>query len=146
MWRKTRKPNYGTSCIGTDPNRNWSHKWGGECHWRRSFQLAVRSTTLVNTHWLPAKLWRCRAMQGAYIWNQRLRLQMHRSESEIPSLRNPPLWSESIIPTSREPNPLFQIRNPPVRICDSSFGTRNYSVAIRDSSRRIPNAWTASGI
>lgn len=28
MWRKTRKPNYGTSCIGTDPNRNWGHKWG----------------------------------------------------------------------------------------------------------------------
>lgn len=88
MWRKTRKPNYGTSCIGTDPNRNWGHKWGGEYHWSRSFQLAVRSTTLVNTHWLPAKLWRCRAMQEAYIRNQRLRLQMHRSESES-IIRNP---------------------------------------------------------
>jgi len=27
MWRKTRKPNQGSSCIGTDPNRNWSFKW-----------------------------------------------------------------------------------------------------------------------
>ena len=23
MWRKTRSPNRGSSCIGTDPNRNW---------------------------------------------------------------------------------------------------------------------------
>jgi len=27
MWRKTRKPNTGSSCVGTDPNRNWSFKW-----------------------------------------------------------------------------------------------------------------------
>jgi murein tripeptide amidase MpaA len=29
MWRKTRSPNSGTSCIGTDPNRNWDFHWGG---------------------------------------------------------------------------------------------------------------------
>ena len=29
FWRKTRKPNTGiSSCIGTDPNRNWDYKWG----------------------------------------------------------------------------------------------------------------------
>ena len=27
MWRKTRSPNAGTSCIGTDPNRNWDYSW-----------------------------------------------------------------------------------------------------------------------
>jgi carboxypeptidase A1 len=27
MWRKTRRPNQGTSCVGTDPNRNWAYKW-----------------------------------------------------------------------------------------------------------------------
>ena len=25
MWRKTVKPNPGSSCIGTDPNRNWDN-------------------------------------------------------------------------------------------------------------------------
>jgi len=29
MWRKTRKPNPGSTCVGTDPNRNWSTFWGG---------------------------------------------------------------------------------------------------------------------
>ncbi|CAB1313470.1 unnamed protein product [Coregonus sp. 'balchen'] len=29
MWRKTRKPNPGSSCIGTDPNRNWDAGFGG---------------------------------------------------------------------------------------------------------------------
>ena len=29
MWRKTRSPNSGRSCMGTDPNRNWNFKWGG---------------------------------------------------------------------------------------------------------------------
>jgi len=28
MWRKTRKPNQGSSCVGTDPNRNWDFHWG----------------------------------------------------------------------------------------------------------------------
>lgn len=28
FWRKTRKPNWGSRCIGTDPNRNWNYKWG----------------------------------------------------------------------------------------------------------------------
>uniref|UniRef100_A0A6B2LK86 Peptidase M14 domain-containing protein n=1 Tax=Arcella intermedia TaxID=1963864 RepID=A0A6B2LK86_9EUKA len=28
MWRKTRKPNQGSTCIGTDPNRNWDFHWG----------------------------------------------------------------------------------------------------------------------
>ena len=29
-WRKTRSPNAGSSCVGTDPNRNWAHRaWGG---------------------------------------------------------------------------------------------------------------------
>jgi len=27
MWRKTRSPNTGSSCIGTDPNRNWDNHW-----------------------------------------------------------------------------------------------------------------------
>ena len=31
MWRKTRSPNRGSSsCMGTDPNRNWNYKWGGK--------------------------------------------------------------------------------------------------------------------
>uniref|UniRef100_A0A6Q2XKQ5 Carboxypeptidase A1 n=1 Tax=Esox lucius TaxID=8010 RepID=A0A6Q2XKQ5_ESOLU len=29
MWRKTRKPNPGSSCVGTDPNRNWDAGFGG---------------------------------------------------------------------------------------------------------------------
>jgi len=29
MWRKTRRPNPGSSCIGTDPNRNFDNHWGG---------------------------------------------------------------------------------------------------------------------
>ncbi|XP_070577619.1 carboxypeptidase B-like [Ptychodera flava] len=28
MWRKTRSPNAGSNCVGTDPNRNWSVGWG----------------------------------------------------------------------------------------------------------------------
>jgi len=28
MWRKTRRPNPGTTCVGTDPNRNWDFHWG----------------------------------------------------------------------------------------------------------------------
>jgi len=27
MWRKTRSPNQGSTCIGTDPNRNWDYRW-----------------------------------------------------------------------------------------------------------------------
>jgi len=27
MWRKTRKPNSGSSCVGVDPNRNWPFMW-----------------------------------------------------------------------------------------------------------------------
>jgi carboxypeptidase T len=27
-WRKNRQPNPGYSAVGTDPNRNWSYKWG----------------------------------------------------------------------------------------------------------------------
>ncbi|KAL9959386.1 hypothetical protein ACROYT_G032708 [Oculina patagonica] len=28
FWRKTRKPNSGSNCVGTDPNRNWDYGWG----------------------------------------------------------------------------------------------------------------------
>jgi len=27
MWRKTRQPNAGSTCVGTDPNRNWDNHW-----------------------------------------------------------------------------------------------------------------------
>ena len=27
MWRKTRTPNIGSACIGTDGNRNWDFMW-----------------------------------------------------------------------------------------------------------------------
>jgi len=27
MWRKTRKPNSGSTCVGVDPNRNWDNHW-----------------------------------------------------------------------------------------------------------------------
>ncbi|XP_014679917.1 PREDICTED: zinc carboxypeptidase-like, partial [Priapulus caudatus] len=27
MWRKTRSPNPGNPCVGTDPNRNWDFHW-----------------------------------------------------------------------------------------------------------------------
>jgi len=27
LWRKTRKPNTGSNCAGTDPNRNWNFHW-----------------------------------------------------------------------------------------------------------------------
>jgi carboxypeptidase A2 len=30
LWRKTRSPNTGSTCIGTDPNRNWDSNWCGE--------------------------------------------------------------------------------------------------------------------
>jgi len=30
MWRKTRKPNTGSTCVGTDPNRNFARGWGGQ--------------------------------------------------------------------------------------------------------------------
>lgn len=29
LWRKTRSRNSGSSCYGTDPNRNWDFYWGG---------------------------------------------------------------------------------------------------------------------
>lgn len=29
MWRKTRKPNAGSTCYGTDPNRNFGYHWSG---------------------------------------------------------------------------------------------------------------------
>ncbi|XP_048863215.1 carboxypeptidase A1-like [Brienomyrus brachyistius] len=29
MWRKTRKPNSGSTCVGVDPNRNWDAGFGG---------------------------------------------------------------------------------------------------------------------
>jgi hypothetical protein len=29
MWRKTRRPNSGSTCIGTDANRNYGYGWGG---------------------------------------------------------------------------------------------------------------------
>ncbi|XP_072519084.1 carboxypeptidase A1-like [Salminus brasiliensis] len=29
MWRKTRKPNPGSDCVGVDPNRNWGTGFGG---------------------------------------------------------------------------------------------------------------------
>ncbi|KAK2155194.1 hypothetical protein LSH36_246g01004 [Paralvinella palmiformis] len=29
LWRKNRRPNNGTNCVGTDLNRNWSYQWGG---------------------------------------------------------------------------------------------------------------------
>ncbi|KAJ3595890.1 hypothetical protein NHX12_002302 [Muraenolepis orangiensis] len=29
MWRKTRKPNPGSNCVGVDPNRNWDAGFGG---------------------------------------------------------------------------------------------------------------------
>ncbi|XP_059619302.1 zinc carboxypeptidase-like [Phlebotomus argentipes] len=27
MWRKTRRPNAGSTCVGTDPNRNYAYNW-----------------------------------------------------------------------------------------------------------------------
>ncbi|XP_070558039.1 carboxypeptidase B-like [Ptychodera flava] len=30
MWRKTRSPNEGSSCLGTDGNRNYEYMWGGQ--------------------------------------------------------------------------------------------------------------------
>jgi hypothetical protein len=32
FWRKTRSPNNGSDCIGTDPNRNWGFHWNGINH------------------------------------------------------------------------------------------------------------------
>nr|XP_006822140.1 PREDICTED: carboxypeptidase A4-like [Saccoglossus kowalevskii] len=29
LWRKTRSPNLGSDCVGTDPNRNWAYGFGG---------------------------------------------------------------------------------------------------------------------
>jgi carboxypeptidase A2 len=29
LWRKTRSPNAGSLCVGTDANRNWDSNWGG---------------------------------------------------------------------------------------------------------------------
>jgi len=30
LWRKDREPNTGTTCIGTDMNRNYGYGWGGD--------------------------------------------------------------------------------------------------------------------
>lgn len=30
MWRKNRRDNDGTSCMGVDPNRNYPYEWGGQ--------------------------------------------------------------------------------------------------------------------
>jgi carboxypeptidase A4 len=30
LWRKNRQPNSGSTCVGTDNNRNWGYQWGGE--------------------------------------------------------------------------------------------------------------------
>jgi len=68
MWRKTRKPNPGSTCVGTDPNRNWDSFWGGsgastnpcaedfrgsaafseiECSTARNFLQTIRTFTNV---------------------------------------------------------------------------------------------------
>ncbi|XP_015771629.1 PREDICTED: carboxypeptidase A1-like [Acropora digitifera] len=45
MWRKTRSPNRGSLCMGTDPNRNWNFKWAGNLDsmskTKRAFDAAV---------------------------------------------------------------------------------------------------------
>lgn len=41
MWRKTRKPNPGSSCVGVDPNRNWDAGFGGNVCFRLSFSRNV---------------------------------------------------------------------------------------------------------
>lgn len=41
MWRKTRKPNPGSSCVGVDPNRNWDAGFGGNVCFRVSFSRNV---------------------------------------------------------------------------------------------------------
>ncbi|XP_054267516.1 carboxypeptidase B-like [Macrosteles quadrilineatus] len=33
FWRKNRSANNGSSCMGTDLNRNWNHKWAGPDSW-----------------------------------------------------------------------------------------------------------------
>ena len=35
LWRKTRSPNKGTSCVGTDPNRNFGYRWQAGDHLTR---------------------------------------------------------------------------------------------------------------
>ena len=43
MWRKTRSPNSGSACMGTDGNRNYDFQWDipGQ---KSSFMLAVFNT------------------------------------------------------------------------------------------------------
>jgi len=130
MWRKTRKPNYGTSCIGTDPNRNWGHKWGGECNWFRSFQLFDSCTTLCK-YTLNACFWTCRAMQGDLKLSLGLRTRHSESDSIVRNPRshhsrihlcdrNPSFEIRNLI--IREPNTFFEIWNLPVRIQRSESG------------------------
>merc|ERR1719150_3361756 len=63
MWRKTRSANLGSSCVGTDPNRNWGYNWGlkgaskNPCHetYRGAFSFSEPETRAVRDFILARK-------------------------------------------------------------------------------------------
>lgn len=49
MWRKTVSTNPGSTCLGTDANRNWGYNWMRKKHLKCFFQIVVRK----RSHLLP---------------------------------------------------------------------------------------------
>jgi len=49
MWRKTRNPNTGSGCIGTDPNRNWGTGFGGPGSSNNPCSETYRGTAAFST-------------------------------------------------------------------------------------------------
>lgn len=48
-WRKTRKPNPGSKCNGTDPNRNFGTGWGGRL---KDFEFDVGEVKLTQLNYV----------------------------------------------------------------------------------------------
>ena len=50
MWRKNRQPNSGSSCVGTDINRNFDSEWCCELEFQIYSKIDLRSDLLGVIH------------------------------------------------------------------------------------------------
>lgn len=67
MWRKNRRLNPGSTCYGTDLNRNFAFRWGSEftsCSWSQLRLLWVKQTAIRTTKILKILLWSLAVFSG----------------------------------------------------------------------------------
>jgi hypothetical protein len=69
MWRKTRRPNQGSSCIGTDPNRNFPYKWNTGVNKKKIKKGIIKFTMFRNLSWTNSKF-RSRSKINSRIWSK----------------------------------------------------------------------------